>query len=222
MDLTLVLATLLHVLVLVYWLGGDLGAFYASTILTDAKQSVGARAAAAKVLAQVDMAPRTALILAAPSGFTLAFASGWIALEAWHIAVVWSVFLLWLGLAWLIHVRHLAPTHGARQLDLAIRWIAIFALLGFAIWPSAFFGADSVALFIKLKCAILAACIFCGLAIRHTLAPFGPAFASLMRDGPTDATNTAIQATLDRARPFVLLIWLMLISAATLGVAKPQ
>ena len=48
--MVLAVITLLHVLVFVYWLGGDLGAFYASTILTDKKQPVPVRATAAKVM----------------------------------------------------------------------------------------------------------------------------------------------------------------------------
>lgn len=221
MDLTLALATVLHILVLVYWLGGDLGAFYASTILTDAKQSVSARAAAANVLAQVDMAPRTALILAFPSGATLAMLTGWLALEPWHIGVIWAGFLVWLALAWGIHMAHLPPDSTARQLDLMLRVLVASALIAVAIWPSAFFSGATFPLFLQGKCAILAACIVCGLGIRKMLAPFGPAFAALMRDGASEATNATIATSLDRARPFVLLIWALLIAAAFLGVAKP-
>lgn len=63
---------LLHVLVFVYWLGGDLGAFYSSRFLTRPGVTPEKRLLAAKIVGDVDMAPRSALILTFPTGLALA------------------------------------------------------------------------------------------------------------------------------------------------------
>ncbi|WP_206340851.1 hypothetical protein [Marinicauda algicola] len=90
------LFTFLHLLVLVYWLGGDLGAFYASFVLTDEARPAGQRLGAAVVVKHVDMAPRMALIFAAPTGLALAVSRGWLALDwgwilaAFALAVIWA------------------------------------------------------------------------------------------------------------------------------------
>ena len=55
----LALLTLMHVLIFVYWLGGDMGAFYGSTFMTDQKRSVPERMMALKIINNIDMAPRT-------------------------------------------------------------------------------------------------------------------------------------------------------------------
>ena len=217
MDLALF--TLLHLLVFVYWLGGDLGVFYSSTILTNSKQSAAARVAAAQVLAQVDMAPRTAMILTFPTGLTLATVKGWFLLGHVSLALIWVAGLIWLALAWVLHVRHLGPTSIFRRTDLVIRWVVIAALAALALnlWSS----SPDLPLFLKAKCAILAATILCGLLIRRALARFGPAFGRLVQEGASPETDAEIARALNESRPLVVTIWLLLLVAALLGLAKP-
>lgn len=219
--MTLAAVTLLHVLVFVYWLGGDLGAFYASTILTDTKQPVAARVAAARVLNNIDMAPRTALILALPSGLTLASAKGWLGepLSPALLGLAWILALAWLAIAWNIHLRHRPAGDPLRRIDLAIRWALGGGLIVAALYGH--LGAIPLPLFLRLKLAILAAAIGAGLAIRVILAPFGPAFASMMRDGASAETDAAISLALDKGRPIVLTLWALLLAAAFLGLATP-
>ena len=97
MDYTISLLAFLHLLIPIYWLGGDLGAFYGSTFMTDPKRSVAERMMALKILNNIDMAPRTALILALPTGVMLGWAKGWLTVP---VAVV--VALVLACLAWLV------------------------------------------------------------------------------------------------------------------------
>ena len=217
MDLALL--TLLHLLVFVYWLGGDLGVFYSSTILTNAQQSAAARVAAAQVLAQVDMPPRTPMILSLPTGLTLAALKGWLILGPVSLALIWMAGLIWLTLAWVLHLRHVGPTSIARRADLAIRWavIAALAVLALDLWPN----APALPLFLKAKCVILAATILCGLLIRRALVRFGPAFGRLVQEGASTDVDAEISRALNESRPLVVTIWLLLLAAAFLGLAKP-
>jgi hypothetical protein len=215
-DWFLALATLAHILVFVYWLGGDLGAFYASTILTDDRQPTPARMAAARVLSAIDMAPRTALILAAPTGVLLGVVRGWLDWPWWSVALLIAASLAWLILAWIIHLRHAAAGGLLRRIDLGVRWAAVIAILALA---------TNIVLvshmFLQIKLACLAGAIVCGLLIRATLAPFSHAFSALARHGPSEDVNATIRTCLARARPFVLLIWALLTIAALTGIAKP-
>ena len=124
MDLSIALLTLLHVLIPVYWLGGDLGAFYGSTFMTDPKRSVAERMMALKILNNIDMAPRTTLILALPTGFALAWAKGWLDVPAAYVALVVVAFLAWLVLAWIVHLQH-GGGAGFKKLDIAIRYLVL-------------------------------------------------------------------------------------------------
>ena len=81
--MALAFLTLLHVLVFIYWLGGELGAFYAARIIAAPDQAVAARLAAARVLGTVDVATGTPLILTLPTGLSLASAEGWMVMPPW-------------------------------------------------------------------------------------------------------------------------------------------
>jgi hypothetical protein len=203
------LAALLHLLVFGYWLGGDVGAFVASFVLTDERQSPAARLTAAKILSHVDMAPRSALVLTLPTGLSLADARGWLAIDPWLQALAWVGAVAWLALLWWQHVAHSAAVG---RIDFLIRVLFVAGLAAGALFAEP--------PFLQAKLGLLALAVCAGLAIRRIIGPMGPALAQLSSGEPTPA-NGAIAASLNRARPLVVLIWLMLIAAAWLGVAKP-
>jgi len=212
------LLTLLHILVFVYWLGGDLGAFYASRFLTKPGVSAERRLLAVKIVGDVDMAPRTALILALPTGLLLARETGYITLDRTIIWCVSAGFAGWLALVWLRHLRHGKLPRWTGTLDLALRWLVLAGLITLAI--AALTGHTDWPLFLAVKLLLLAAAVVLGLIIRGVLVPLGPALASL--SGPDEASG---EATLNRlmgvARPMVVAIWACLLAAAFLGLWKP-
>jgi len=210
------LLLLLHVLILVYWLGGDLGAFVASFVIANPDRDRAARLGAARLLGDVDMAPRTALILAFPTGLTLAVARGWLSFDILWVAVAWATAAIWLALAWRIHLAH-GGVAGTRRVDLIIRWAAAAGLAGAGMLGLT--GAIVAPAFIALKLLILAACVLTGLLVRRLTADLGPALGALAAGQP-DADGRIARA-LALTRPAVVLIWLLLLSAALLGLWKP-
>ena len=212
------LLALIHVLVFVYWLGGDLGAFYTSHFLSQADVPADRRLLAAKVVGDVDMAPRTALILALPTGLLLAQSKGWLAL-GWPIVIgITFAALAWLALAWHLHLKHGAASNTLRTLDLGIRWVLVIGLSAWALLGLP--GSVQLPLFLAFKLLALVGCVLLGLFIRSVLKPLGPALMGL--SGPNAAAAEAdLAATLNRARPLVTGIWVLLLIAAFLGLWTP-
>jgi hypothetical protein len=211
--------TLLHVLVFVYWLGGDLGAFYTSRFLTEPGVSVEKRFMAAKVVNDVDMAPRTALILALPTGYMLAVTSGWLEVPLWTAWAIIGAAALWLALAWKLHLAHGSAPKSLALLDLFLRWALCGILLVLAFFS--LFGQVSIPQFIAIKFILLAAAILMGLLIRIVLRPLGPALVALSGPSPAQAEQD-VAAVLKKAKPLVMTIWLFIILAAFTGMLKPQ
>ncbi len=209
---------LLHILVLVYWLGGDLGAFYASRLVVDETRPAAGRMAAASILMNVDMAPRMALIFAFPTGLALSVSRGWLELDFQWVWLAFAAAAVWAALAWLVHFKA-GPLGVVRPMDMAIRLIALAGLLGGGAGMLA--GLIDAPLFLAVKLLLLALAIACGLLIRRALAPFGPAFGQLARGEAGPAENAAIRASLSHAKIYVLTIWAALLAAAALGVFTP-
>ena len=210
---------LLHIFVLVYWLGGDLGAFYASSVVTDPSKPPAARLTAAKIVADVDMAPRMALIFAFPTGLALAISKGWLLWPEWLTPLGYLAGLAWAALAWAIHLKR-GPQGLLKPGDLAIR-LALAA--GLAIGAGASFaGVLALPGFIAIKWVLLALAVLSGLMIRVMLAPFGPAIGALAAGTAGEGEDAAIRDSLGRAKIFVLVIWACVITAAVLGVYTPS
>jgi hypothetical protein len=218
-NAALALLTLLHLLVPIYWLGGDLGAFYGSRFMVDPARTVPERMMALKILNNIDMAPRTTLILAFPTGFTLAVAKGWLDLPPAAVAVAWLAFLGWLALAWAVHLKHGPAGQGLKRIDIAVRYVVLATLV--AAGGAGLAGAIALPLFIALKLLVLAGCITIGLIVRRQLVPLFPAIIALRQNGPTPEGDAAIRAVISVTQPTVMVLWVLVLVASYLGLATP-
>ncbi|MCC5861334.1 MAG: hypothetical protein JJT93_05410 [Gammaproteobacteria bacterium] len=213
---------LAHILLFVYWLGGDLGVFYSSRFVTDPTLGTEARATAAKIMLAVDLAPRICLILILPVGLTLAAMKWGLGLGGGVLSVIWVGCLAWLVIAVTIYLREGQPlSHLLARIDQAIRWFVIVLVGGVGVWSLVAEGPLAGQGWLAAKFLLFAVLVICGLAIRAAIRPFGPAFGRLMQEGSSPEVEAQLGGSVARARPFVLVIWAGLVVAAALGIFKP-
>ncbi|MDA8368907.1 MAG: hypothetical protein M0026_03455 [Nocardiopsaceae bacterium] len=220
-------AVLLHILLLTYWLGADMGVFYASRFVVNPSVSPAARGVAAKVMNVVDLAPRICLVLMLPSGVTLMAATdlGRDVFYGWPLALVWAAALIWLALV-IVDFRRAPVRYAdlAHRTDYVVRIALVLGLLavsGYTFVVAEPFGVTTNPKWLAGKVAAYALCIFGGIMIRVKLRPFGPAFAKLMSDGSSPEVERGVQGAVRGSIPYVLLIWVMILTATFLGVVKP-
>ncbi|MET7770054.1 hypothetical protein [Nocardia sp. NPDC005366] len=221
---------ILHIVLFVFWLGGDLGVFYSSRFVIDPALSQGARATALSIMSGLDLAPKICLVLFLPSGVTLmsldphgATLFG-IELFAWWIVVgVWVFAAGWLTLTVIQHRTH-GRFAAVLWTDLGIRYVVVAGLAVAGVYTVAVdepFGVTTEPRWLGAKILLYAAAIAAGLGIRMTLRPFGAAFGALMTTGSTDEVERAIRRSVDGCLPYVWTIWGSVLAAAALGVLKP-
>lgn len=220
-------AIFLHIILLTYWLGSDIGVFYSSRFVVNPSVSTGARAVAMKIMHLVDLAPRICLILMLPSGVTLMASTplGDDIFYGWPLVLVWIGGLLWLAIMLAAFFRK-PQRHAdlAAHTDLWVRSAVAVGLLvtaAYAFVVSEPFGVETNPKWLAGKVAAYALCIVAGIMIRVSLRPFGPAFGQLMSTGSTPEIEAAIAGAMRRAVPWVLAIWVFVLIAAFLGVVKP-
>lgn len=220
------LAIIFHVLLFVYWLGGDLGVYYSSRFIIKPDLQPETRAIAAKIMVGCDMAPRFSLIFFGASGVTLMYygpLGDEFFLTGWMLALVWIGTFAW-AYASLMDARagkHAAFWHTA---DLWVRYLlsgVLVAIALFTIVVSEPFGVDTNPKWLGLKLLAYGLCIFSGVMIRRALRPFGPSFGTLMTTGSTPEVEQGIVGSIRRSEPWVYAIWFLVFAAAVLGVIKP-
>lgn len=220
-------ALLLHILLLTYWLGADLGVFYSSRYVMKPTVGPEARAVALKIMAWLDVAPRLCLVLFLPSGVTLMALDdyGRDLFLGWPLALVWAGSACWLGLVVADHVLHDSPLQATvKRLDLLVRSGVVLGLLGasaYTLLVDEPFGVHTNPKWLGAKVGLYALAIACGIGIRFRLRPFGPAFGALMTSGSTPEVERDIRRSIVGSQPYVAAIWFCVVGAALLGLAKP-
>lgn len=222
------LSIILHVLLFVYWLGGDLGVYYSSRFIIKKELQPETRAIAAKIMVGCDMAPRFSLILFGASGVTLMYygpLGDEFFLTGWMLALIWVGTLAWAFVS-LQEARSGATASHAlyHRADLIVRWLLSGVLVAIGLFTMVVaepFGVDTNPKWLGAKLLAYGLCIFCGVMIRRALVPFGPAFGALMTTGSTPQVEDGITGSIRRSEPWVYGIWAMVLIAAVLGVIKP-
>ena len=207
-----------HVLLLTYWLGADLGVFYSARSVLNADLAPASRAAVARILVGLDLAPRICLVLMLPVGLTLAADLGLSPVRGVWLILVWAAALMWLALVLAVHRSETAT--GLRSIDVALR-LGVAAVLSVTAIASLAGVGPFVTAWLSLKVLAYAVAVACGIAIRFRLAPFGPALARLVVHGPSAEVEADLASSLKRSYPLVFTIWAALLAATALGVAQP-
>jgi hypothetical protein len=214
------IARFLHILLFVYWLGGDAGVFYSSGFVINPALSRDARLTAAKIFINLDMIPRYCMALMLTVGGVLAELIG-ITHPWWEMTAIVLLGPVWLALVVLVHAREgTAAGRRLTRIDYWFRWIVIVAILVSVIHANVTGRLAGQAWF-SAKLVLFAFMIFCGLMIRRLLPPFVDGFRTLIASGATPESDARMQSSMASCRPWVLAIWASLLLEALLGILKP-
>ncbi|MDX2145108.1 MAG: hypothetical protein SFV19_17265 [Rhodospirillaceae bacterium] len=220
-DLYLVLV-FVHIVLFVYWLGGDLGVFVTSKYVADRKLSMEERFRFMNALLVCDMGPRSALILFIPVGLEMARIIGVFEVGAAVVGPVWLFSFLWLGANWWMFFNDRHPmTPKLRQVDLYLRGILIVAIGGIALFSMSTGGPVTV-LWLQVKLLVFAVVISLGVYLRTEIARWIVGFGMVRQGGDAaNKGNDIIEAALIRSRRAALVLWFGVALAAFLGKVKP-
>ncbi len=203
-----------HVLALVYWLGGDLGTFLSSRHVLRSELGVESRQTAFKILMECDMGPRLAMPIILGSGFHLT-SLRWPGLLPEGTALIgWLVVMVWVALVAAIHSSVGQRFPSLTQWDLRLR----FALVGGLLGVGGYALTAGLPGWLALKITIFATLVACGIAVRFALKPFAMAYVGMVTDGPSDERNTAMITHMSVVRRYVWVIWVGLFVNTALGL----
>ncbi|TDJ47365.1 MAG: hypothetical protein E2O52_03265 [Gammaproteobacteria bacterium] len=214
-----------HLLLFVYWLGGDMGVFYASGMSVDPKLSNAARVTAAKIMMNLDFVPRICMTLMLTVGGLLSSYNG-VEHPQWQ-----TVAFILLGPGWLSMVAFLHFAHGTdlsklvTKIDYWFRWAIVVYLLWSVSYSFMFTDKLADAPWVGGKLLVFAVMVFCGLMIRVYIPGYIQGIVTLRQEADkpsmSDEMNSIMSTSLAKCRPYVLVIWAGLFIECWLGVVKP-
>ena len=227
-----------HILLLVTWLGVDLGVFISSFFLRNPKYPINERLMIGRIAGILDMGPRASLLLVYPTGAWLAWIGGWGFTKPFgpfspviQLVLISFIFLIWEILVWIQFWGHRQVLNGQagqnleafltryRRYDIYARWALAAALIvdgilgilgrGFIEQP-----------WLGWKVFLFGLIVVQGIAIRWA----ADAWPSLIRDivdnGSTPEREAALNQAMLRAYPFVLIIYGLILTISMIGILK--
>ena len=169
----------------------------------------------------VDQHVRYALVLQAGLGFILAALYGYVpggnttAAAAAALALLALVFLEFVH-----HLRH-SPT-GKRLAAVDRRSRYLFMVLLAAISLGLIGHGWAMPFWLRLKLALFAGVMACGVGIRLALLAHFRTWAVMAREGPTDETNATIRRIYAKATSILILLWVFIAAIVGVSLCKPM
>jgi hypothetical protein len=221
----------LHILLLVAWLGIDVGVFYSSFVMRRPGLSTETRVHLRHVMVTLDLAPRLSLILMVPVGLWLAHLTGLgfsasddtqVAAMLWLIA---AVALVWAALTvWAFRTRRVSP--GVPSLtwfdraDWMGRVVLAAAFLTMGTWS--LLGDGPLApVWLSWKATLFGLIVAAGLWIRVAARRYRRPLTILLEDGESPDRLAAVNQSILGVYPAVLAVWSGLVIMVVLSVARP-
>jgi hypothetical protein len=211
-----------HILLFVYWLGGDLGVYVSAKYVADRRLSLEERFRFMHVLLVCDMGPRTSLILLLPVGFEMARILGLIPVSAAVTGGIWVFDLIWLAGNWWMFKNERHPLAlRLRDIDIYIRYIIMAGMAGLGLYSLAT-GGPVGASWLAAKIFLFGCVMLNGVYLRGEIKQWIIGFGMVRQGGETaDQGNLIIEKSLVRSQRAALLLWFGVALIAFLGLTKP-
>jgi hypothetical protein len=214
----------LHILAMVYWLGGEWGVFQTSYNVINFKLSLEERRRHMETAYRIDILARTGIIMLLPLGLHMGYLWGIQPLGGAWLTGMWIVFAGWLALCWSAFL-HRDTDRGLKltKLDERIRFVVIPLLFIVGIASLLGYGplaADPGQRWYSAKVIVYGFTLIIGLKLRFIMREWTTMFR-ILAQGP----NPAVEATLDKSirfgRGIAYVYWVAIATVAYFGAVKP-
>ncbi len=215
----------LHIVAMVYWLGGEWGVFQTSYNVVNRKLSMEERRRHLETAYRIDILARTGIIMLLPLGLHMGHFWGVQPLGGHWLTGMWIVFAIWLSLCWAAFIYRETDT-GIRltKIDESIRYLVIPALLISAVTSlmgHGPFNAMEGFYWFSLKIGIYALMLCIGLYLRFIMREWTMMFRELAMHGDNPEIENRLETSIRQSRYVAYMYWVGILSVAFLGATKP-
>jgi hypothetical protein len=211
----------LHILLMVFWIGADIGVFIAGLRFMDPKRSLEERTAVINLGMVIDRYPRICFVAMLPVGLQIGYSLGLMPFLSPRLLV-----LAWiLGAAWMATVIAAMVLHGKPG---ARRWQAldrIFRIAGFvvltAIGVAGWTHRISLPAWLAGKVVGYGAICLFAILLERAFGPVGAAFASIVAEGSAPEREATLRHHMIWTYIWVVAIYAAVLTCGFLGTVKP-
>ncbi|MEM7665536.1 MAG: hypothetical protein AAF250_06735 [Pseudomonadota bacterium] len=214
-----------HILAMVYWLGGEWGVFQTSYHVTNPALSLEERKRHMETAYRIDILARTGIVLLLPLGLHMGKIYGFVPLlDGAGVWLMWLFFAVWLAMTWTAFIKRETDIGiTVTRLEEWLRYPLIAALLVVSFMAFADAGPIKSGLgnhWYPAKMALYAFALCIGLFLRLVMRRWTERFRILAM-GPNAEQEAALSREIGMARIAAYIYWITIASVCFLGAVKP-
>ena len=213
----------LHIVAMVYWLGGEWGVFQTSYNVVNRKLPMDERKRHMETAYRIDILARSGIILLLPLGLHMGFMWGVQPLGGNWLIGMWIITLFWFSLCWAAFIYRETDRGIKFTLwDEKIRFIlipiliitALSSLLGYG--P---FSGENGDKWYSLKIFIYSLMLCIGLYLRFVMREWTNMFR-ILAQGPNDEVEATLERSINLSRFIAYMYWVGILTTGFLGATK--
>lgn len=210
-----------HILLLVFWVGTDVGVFLCANVARTTKYKLETRNALFTVLGDIDLLPRFCFALIFPSGLSLIDAVGLYVVPTWALLLAWAMGGLWVLTIWKAHFNPGAAF--VKPFRFIQYWGqgAFGACLLSAGIASLMSGEPVAEKWLAAKILLLGVVCFIAMAMTAVSKPFDVAYTEINVSGSTPDLEATASKSMGQTLAVVLTLYATLLVIAFIGKVKP-
>ena len=222
---TLLVLKWLHILAMVYWLGGEWGVFQTSYYVINRDLTMEERRRHMNTAYKIDILARTGILLLFPLGFHMGHYWGVQPFGGVWLWVNWIFFGAWLAICWgAFFTRETDRGIQLTLIDERIRYVFIPLILIASITSLMGYGpfeAGQMQKWYSVKVLIFSGLLMIGLKLRFIMREWTMLFRVLAEEPNNQQAEATLERSLKTGRILAYFYWIGIAGVGFLGAVKP-
>jgi hypothetical protein len=218
MDLQYRLMLLAHILLLVFWLGTDLGVFVSARWVRKTGRPMSERWLLLQLGGLLDVMPRLCAALMFPLGATLARNRWGLDVTPTVLGVLWLVAFVWCGAILTAYRKQNTPI--AEMIGkVQLAGLAV-AGVGAGAWGLWLLSTESVPAWLAWKVALFGLIYLLSIGIDATFRPAIRVLVEMPPEGGSPAQEARLRSAIDLCCAVVLALYAVVVASSAFGTLK--
>ncbi|TGY90163.1 hypothetical protein E5163_03280 [Marinicauda algicola] len=214
----------LHILAMVYWLGGEWGVFQTSYKVVNPRLPFEERQRHMETAYRIDILARTGIISLLPLGLHMGYLYGFHPLGGGWLALMWAVYAAWFALTWAAYATRGKPIWTTLSgIEDWTRYILIPLLIVTAITSLLGYGpfeAGPGQNWYAAKVLVFGCALIIGVILRVVMHEWEGLFR-ILAAGPNEDVESRLEKSIRLGRSVAYLYWVLIAGACFLAAVKP-